>query len=50
MKLDNTVYVVCDANGICRGIFLDEALANRVADIYAAYVSVHNKIKLNAGK
>lgn len=38
------MFVVCDANGICRGVFANEEFAFKVADYYAAYVSKHTEI------
>lgn len=38
----NKLFVVCDANGTCQGIFTDERLANQVADYVGAYVSEHS--------
>jgi hypothetical protein len=32
-------YVVCDANGICKGIFSNVETANKIADYCGAYVS-----------
>lgn len=38
---EQTVYVVCDANGICQGVFLKEQDANSIATQTTAYVSKH---------
>lgn len=41
------LYVVCDANGECKGIFLDELVANEAAIFYSATVSeqvIQNKL------
>lgn len=34
-----TLYVVCDANGECKGIFLTSEMAHKAASFYGAYVS-----------
>lgn len=40
--IDNTKFwVVCDTNGECKGIFMTQDLAHKVADFYGAYVSGH---------
>jgi len=44
MKLDNRIYVVCDANGECKGLFTNEKAANTAADYFGAYVSSHDEI------
>lgn len=38
------MFVVCDANGECKGIFANEEFAIKLADYYGAYVSVHTEI------
>lgn len=39
------VWVVCDANGICQGVFIEESLARLVAEQTTAYVSEHSVIE-----
>lgn len=41
------VIVVCDANGECKGVVTDPALADRMADYFGAYVSEHEVDKLS---
>ena len=39
-------YVVCDSNGECKGIFILEEVAHKVADYFGAYVSEHEPLNL----
>lgn len=39
-------YVVCDANGECKGIFSNKETANKLADYYGAYVSEHKLLDI----
>jgi hypothetical protein len=38
------MFVVCDANGECKGIFANEEFANKLAEYYGAYVSEHTEV------
>lgn len=44
---ESELYVVCDANGVCYGIFTDRQDADELADYYGAYVSTHRIDRLN---
>jgi hypothetical protein len=37
--MDQKFFVVCDANGECKGVFTDEDIAVQTANYYGAYVS-----------
>lgn len=38
---DTTLWAVCDANGVCYGVFTEATRAHRIADEIAGYVSDH---------
>jgi len=44
MKLEQTIWVVCDANGECKGLFSTKELANAAADYYGAFVSEYDTV------
>lgn len=44
MKLEQSIWVVCDCNGECKGLFATEELANKAADYYGAFVSKYETI------
>lgn len=44
MLLDKTIWVVCDANGECKGLFSDKELALKIAHFYGAYLTSWTKV------
>jgi hypothetical protein len=37
--MSEKLYVVCDANGECKGVFTFKSVANQIADYFGANVS-----------